>query len=853
MKFHKLVRQHCRLVKEQKRKERTRTMHQQRRHCHRNFWSFTNTLFNEDSSSHTEPAFDEKTAESFFRKTYEPQKATFEQPPWMKPSQPPSTPLPTDCISIEELEGVLKKCRPSSTPSPTDQISYSVLKHCPSLMPALLSLYNLCWATRQVPHQWKVGVIQLLGKPAAVNNPSCPSNFRPIALTSCVGKVYTSILKQRWQHFMVSNGYLNTSIQKAFVDGIPGCSEHHLKLLAMIEEARRKHKSISVCWLDIANAYGSVQHDLIRFSLQHYHAPDHFTDIITNLYTDLTGIVRTRQWTTAPFHLGIGVFQGDPLSVSIFNTVMNTLVDTLSEHRDLGYTLTQSPHTCNHLQYADDTCLIGDGPASCQALLTKTERWLEWAGMKAKVSKCASVAFRASSGQGYDPALKLQGEVIPFIGNSTFRFLGAPITIHDATADHRSTLLLKLEGMLRKVDETLLTRQQKLHLYSHGICPRLVWDMTITNLTITWVTRNLEAMATRFLKRWSGLARSAATHRLYLPKSSGGLNLPSISSIFKKTRCGLAASQMCSRDSTVRFIASQQTVAEEKSTRVAFKPHQEVIEVLKDDPGASNRQIIRRVKNRVTAADKCRRLEEYRQLTVQGDISRRSDDQASSIWAQVLWELPEKVMKFTLNAVQDTLPHNANLHLWKKLSSPHCPLCSDRQTLLHILNHCPVALQSRRYNQRHDAVLELLYEFTCSHISSYQQVTVDLPNHPYCFPASFASTDSRPDLVIWSKEKASIYLVELTVPFETTIEDAAMRKRERYSELLQECSKMAKVAKLITVEVGSRGLINLKSFQNLYSALEAPPAKDCHKLEAEVVKTTLLHSHLIWCKRNWRE
>ena len=37
VKFHKLVRQHCRLVKEQKRKEWTRTMHQQRRHCHRNF------------------------------------------------------------------------------------------------------------------------------------------------------------------------------------------------------------------------------------------------------------------------------------------------------------------------------------------------------------------------------------------------------------------------------------------------------------------------------------------------------------------------------------------------------------------------------------------------------------------------------------------------------------------------------------------------------------------------------------------------------------------------------------------------------------------------------------------------
>ena len=46
-------------------------------------------------------------------------------------------------------------------------------------------------------------------------------------------------------------------------------------------------------------------------------------EIITNLYADLTGIVRTKQWTTAPLHLGIGVFQGNPLSVSIFNTVMH--------------------------------------------------------------------------------------------------------------------------------------------------------------------------------------------------------------------------------------------------------------------------------------------------------------------------------------------------------------------------------------------------------------------------------------------------------------------------------------------------------------------------------------------------
>jgi hypothetical protein len=79
---------------------------------------------------------------------------------------------------------------------------------------------------------------------------------------------------------------------------------------------------------------------------------------------------------------------------------MNTLVDTLAEHKSLGYTFSQSIYTCNLLQYTDDICLMEDGPASCQALLTKTEEWLQWFGMKAKVPKCASLATLLQLGRG---------------------------------------------------------------------------------------------------------------------------------------------------------------------------------------------------------------------------------------------------------------------------------------------------------------------------------------------------------------------------------------------------------------------------------------------------------------------
>ena len=211
-------------------------------------------------------------------------------------------------------------------------------------------------------------------KSAASQDPHLLSNFRPIALASCVGKLFTSLLKSRWLQFMVANNFLDLSVQKAFLPGIPGCFEQYQKLLLMIAGAHKKHRSLTVCWLDIANAYGSVHHQLITYCLQHYHAPSIFLNTVSNIYSDLSAIITGPTWSTTSVPLRTGVYQGDPLSVVIFNTVMSTLADSLRAHQHLGYTLSGSNVTTNLLLYADDTCLIADGPASCQHLLLQVER-----------------------------------------------------------------------------------------------------------------------------------------------------------------------------------------------------------------------------------------------------------------------------------------------------------------------------------------------------------------------------------------------------------------------------------------------------------------------------------------------
>ena len=266
-------------------------------------------------------------AASFFSSTYSTPKSrdqTNKCPSGLNVKSP-SSPLVTKPISVLEIQAKIKCSRTSSAPSPLDGISYVILKKCPSILPVLMDLYNCCWTSCSIPQLWKTGIVRLIPKVGAAKTPEDPSKFRPIVLTPCIGKIYTAILKDRWCDFMIENNYSNTSIQKAFLPNVRGTDDHHFKLWSAFEDAKKSRHTLSVCWLDFANAFGSVPHWLIQDSFKLYHASDHFLRIVNNLYSNLLLSVSSDKWSTSLLPCRVGVFQGDPFSVIVFNTVINTL------------------------------------------------------------------------------------------------------------------------------------------------------------------------------------------------------------------------------------------------------------------------------------------------------------------------------------------------------------------------------------------------------------------------------------------------------------------------------------------------------------------------------------------------
>ena len=82
-------------------------------------------------------------------------------------------------------------------------------------------------------------------------------------------------------------------------------------------------------------------------------------------------------------------------------------------------------------------------------------------------------------------------------------------------------------------------------------------------------------------------------------------------------------------------------------------------------------------------------------------------------------------------------------------------------------------------------------------------------------PADIVVTNQRPDLVIVNRESKVIMLVELTVCFEPVIEAAATRKQNRYASLLSDIEQSDFTPKLVTIEIGSRGLVSTENCNRL--------------------------------------
>ena len=197
---------------------------------------------------------------------------------------------------------------------------------------------------------------------------------------------------------------------------------------------------------------------------------------------------------------------------------------------------------------------------------------------------------------------------------------------------------------------------------------------------------------------------------------------------------------------------------------------------------------------------------------MQGDyLALLMEEDSCITWKSYLWDIPQGVLKFAINAGINTLPTLDNLRRWGKRVNDRCPFCGNIQTLLHVLSNCSTSLDQGRYTWRHDSVLLHIVEMARSNLKEGYSVFSDLIGfrapHGGVVPPHILVTTLKPDIFIVNEITREIVIVELTCPWDANIERSHNYKQEKYSALVADLSRHFRV-KYYPVEVSVRGQVS---------------------------------------------
>ena len=130
------------------------------------------------------------------------------------------------------------------------------------------------------------------------------------------------------------------------------------------------------------------------------------------------------------------------------------------------------------------------------------------------------------------------------------------------------------------------------------------------------------------------------------------------------------------------------------------------------------------------------------------------------------------------------------------------------------------------------------------------QMMVDIGQR-LVIPSVIITSQLRPDIVLWSLSQRTVYLIELTVPWEGSIEEAFERKKLRYADLAAEAEQRGWATKIRPVEVGCRGFV-AKSTTKLLRDMRFGGRTLCRTIR-ELGDTAERSSHWLWSKRRDQE
>jgi hypothetical protein len=253
----------------------------------------------------------------------------------------------------------------------------------------LINIYNNTFNNTDIINNYAFGRTSFIYKGAKKGSVDNVGAFRQITSIPISVNHFHRILALRLNKYLMDNNYIDTNMQKGGVSNVPSpMFQQILKLKNTMKHAVKTKKECCVLFVDISNAFPSMNVNRVCEVLRKYHVDENLINYINNFYKHFEHYTDAKDWKTELQKWNNGLLQGCPLSALLFVTTFGYMLKYLeNKYQDnLAFQYTTGQKIMM-LGYIDDVAIIAKDYQSMMTIFTEFTKLCAELGLKVNMSK----------------------------------------------------------------------------------------------------------------------------------------------------------------------------------------------------------------------------------------------------------------------------------------------------------------------------------------------------------------------------------------------------------------------------------------------------------------------------------
>ena len=317
-------------------------------------------------------------------------------------------------FSIEELLSAVQTLKKGKASGP-DKIYPDMIRELPDIAYRwILEIFNLYWEKGECPQAWRSATIVPIIKKG--KDPASVGSYRPISLTSCVGKLFEKMVKLRLVWWLEGNNRFSEwqagfRTSRSTVDQCLRLSQH------ISDGFQQKPAKRTVLVLfDFQRAFDTVWREKLLTKMLSMGVPTKFVLYVKAWLVNRRAVVKIGEDYSRGRTFTAGLPQGAVLSPILFLIFINDLLSLFNDDTMVSAFADDLAIACSHQSKEE-------AQRMAQIETDKVIQWSLESRLQLNTNKCEAAFFSTSSNEArWTPTISINDA--PIVHNPTPTFLG---------------------------------------------------------------------------------------------------------------------------------------------------------------------------------------------------------------------------------------------------------------------------------------------------------------------------------------------------------------------------------------------------------------------------------------------